>query len=796
MSNPNSFRSTGDGLIIEDPQTSLTESSYAVRTNAVHLAAEDEGDHQSIASSGEEEDETRFRDQSLMSSTSSNNNSAILPQHHNLLTQSEPNLQLSSSNNVPPSTTSQARRRRGQPPSQHQQYLSTVPSSTSNANSTLLFVNETIDEEGEEDGNGGSLRSSLDAGMAAVRRWIRSRSSANDDNTTQHDPSETEEFLTMSQPQIFLSDRNSPAVFEGGTDYRNSDDDCDNYYDCDMDRQQRSARQRALSEPDALRIRDFLFQRALNHNTPQSQRGSFRRRRQHSSRLSSRRRSQSESIELMPSSQLSSSAAEALYTSSRSTRSSTDDTTPDEIDLMDIVTLEPSTIPEDSSVLPGGVMETAPQRQTAIDSTDTFNNNDGGGERNDDENSHSVDEARARWIAINRRFQMIITVVAIMFSLLLFAILVCWVVLTSAYVVSIDKSCDVPLKVRVICHFRLGHVSMCFIGFLLSALFVHARLPCIYYFSLQAYFWMVTLQLILDVFRADIMRLFFNWDSGSANRRIPLRIILYNIAYLTYAILVLRTGINSVFVEEGTTCHRTAPELFQSSTAFVTLTIAAWATIILGYLVPFLFVATLLTWNGYTPSSDAHPQGAPGPFSVFPGSMGAPPGCVDRLRVAVLEEFPADYPLECCICMENFVGSEAIVETECNHVFHKSCCREWLRQARTCPVCRMDIPEALEQAGNESQTPTTSRGPRLGFGPTGRSLQRDGFHQEMVGLLRILRRRDRRRLHRAIAAGSAAAANSSPQNRSNAVDNGPGTVADIPPASQNVDSLLADLEQG
>jgi hypothetical protein len=48
-------------------------------------------------------------------------------------------------------------------------------------------------------------------------------------------------------------------------------------------------------------------------------------------------------------------------------------------------------------------------------------------------------EARTRWIRINRRFQLIITVVALIFSLLLFAILVCWVVFTSAYVVSIDK---------------------------------------------------------------------------------------------------------------------------------------------------------------------------------------------------------------------------------------------------------------------------------------------------------------------------------------------------------------------
>lgn len=320
-------------------------------------------------------------------------------------------------------------------------------------------------------------------------------------------------------------------------------------------------------------------------------------------------------------------------------------------------------------------------------------------------------EARARWIRINRRFQLVITVVALVFSLLLFAILVCWVVLTSAYVVSIDKSCDVPLK---------------------------------------AYFWLVTLQLILDVFRTDIMRLCFRWDANS-NQRIPCRVITYNIAYLTYALLVLRLGIFSVLLDRGATCRQTAPELFQSSTAFVSLSIAAWSTIVLGYLVPFALVATLLTWNGYTPSSDAHPHGAPNPFSVFPSSaMGAPPGCVDQLKIVMLQDFSADHPMECCICMENFVGTEEIVETECNHVFHKQCCQEWLQQARTCPVCRMDIPDALEHADagptEPNNRPPQRRGPspRLGLGPAGRPFQRDGFHDEVVSFFRILRRRDRR----------------------------------------------------
>ena len=169
-------------------------------------------------------------------------------------------------------------------------------------------------------------------------------------------------------------------------------------------------------------------------------------------------------------------------------------------------------------------------------------------------------------IRINQRFQLVITVVALVFSMLLFAILICWVVLTSAFVLSLDKPCSVPLK---------------------------------------PYFWLVTLQLILDVFRTDIMRFVFRWDARS-NGRIPGRVIAYNISYLLFAMLVLRLGIRSVFTDKAATlCRLSAPDLFHASVAFVSLSIAAWTTIICGYLLPFCVVAALLTINGYKQSKAA-----------------------------------------------------------------------------------------------------------------------------------------------------------------------------------------------
>merc|ERR1712071_86813 len=72
------------------------------------------------------------------------------------------------------------------------------------------------------------------------------------------------------------------------------------------------------------------------------------------------------------------------------------------------------------------------------------------------------------------------------------------------------------------------------------------------------------------------------------------------------------------------------------------------------------------------------------------------------LTVVSFEDTPES---ECCICMEDFTSGDYIVMTECKHVFHRSCCQEWLLQSSTCPVCRTDIPTAFgEQRSNINAT--------------------------------------------------------------------------------------------
>ena len=96
--------------------------------------------------------------------------------------------------------------------------------------------------------------------------------------------------------------------------------------------------------------------------------------------------------------------------------------------------------------------------------------------------------------------------------------------------------------------------------------------------------------------------------------------------------------------------------------------------------------------------------------------------------------------------MEGFGVNDDVVETNCKHVFHKSCCRQWLRQSRTCPVCRDDIPLSLADNGTtaiedededaegghatDSDTDRDGAEPsRIPMGPTGRPVR---------GLIRML----------------------------------------------------------
>lgn len=355
-----------------------------------------------------------------------------------------------------------------------------------------------------------------------------------------------------------------------------------------------------------------------------------------------------------------------------------------------------------------------------------------------DVNHDPYREARRNWVRITRRFHVLLIIVGTIFSFILLSIMVTWVVLMSAYVVSIDDVCDLPLK---------------------------------------PYFWLATVQMLLDVFRKEIMKQVFRFDPNrQEHQNIPTRVVCYNIAYITYALLVLRMGVLNIFSSEDSECPHTAKKLFNTTRVFVCMTMAAWFVVLFGYFIPFTIVAYQLTRNGYSPAAELN-EDERQRFGVFPlpNRNRAPSNCIEKLHTIEFSDFREDFPRECCvrriylleldllslhrdsptifaphtnkqICMSDFSTREKIVVTECEHVFHYGCCDEWMKQARTCPVCRTDIPESLgiDNEANDEES-SNARYYVRGFLFARAPFRSNQFQEDLVTLVSLLRENNVRR---------------------------------------------------
>lgn len=101
--------------------------------------------------------------------------------------------------------------------------------------------------------------------------------------------------------------------------------------------------------------------------------------------------------------------------------------------------------------------------------------------------------------------------------------------------------------------------------------------------------------------------------------------------------------------------------------------------------------------------------------------------------------------------MGDFSPNDEIVLTECNHIFHKSCCEEWFNHARTCPVCRQDVPSTLDfnldaityTGSNEGTVPEMFA--RRGLFPSRSNYQStDPVRQEVNAVIEAIRENQRR----------------------------------------------------
>ncbi|CAJ1397079.1 unnamed protein product [Effrenium voratum] len=70
---------------------------------------------------------------------------------------------------------------------------------------------------------------------------------------------------------------------------------------------------------------------------------------------------------------------------------------------------------------------------------------------------------------------------------------------------------------------------------------------------------------------------------------------------------------------------------------------------------------------------------------------------LDKAEVEVRSRLgPSDPRSNCSICRDTFVVGDGVHKLPCNHEFHAGCILLWLKGSNTCPICRLQLPEAQD----------------------------------------------------------------------------------------------------
>lgn len=134
-----------------------------------------------------------------------------------------------------------------------------------------------------------------------------------------------------------------------------------------------------------------------------------------------------------------------------------------------------------------------------------------------------------------------------------------------------------------------------------------------------------------------------------------------------------------IWINSATTCRTSNPELYWFDHDFLVFIIVRS---VVAVVVIFISVSILVfaIENGWLEGT----------------ANAATPDVIEKIPVVDAAAAKAAGAAECCICCNAFDDTEEIKMTGCNHCFHTECLGKWLKNARTCPLCRLDLQETID----------------------------------------------------------------------------------------------------
>merc|ERR1719494_283398 len=177
-------------------------------------------------------------------------------------------------------------------------------------------------------------------------------------------------------------------------------------------------------------------------------------------------------------------------------------------------------------------------------------------------------------------------------------------------------------------------------------------------------------------------RLCCNWSPAFSAEDPPTRIRFLQFLYIVFIVEVYSLGFS--LLSHSKTCKETAPELYKWVQHWLSFGLFLWFLFYSFAACGLVIFQSLIAGGLWKTDDAADPQVVHKmesmtyyPNENWDGEEGRP-------------------PRECCICMELYATEDEIRRTPCKHVFHGDCLRNWLKTQRTCPLCRIDLQEALE----------------------------------------------------------------------------------------------------